>query len=181
MNSPHTLVKIIEGPVKAHHIIQFLSHPSHGGQTCFLGSVRDLNHGRQVVAVSYECHKVIAEKVLNEIITEARVKWEKNLCAIIIHGTRRLQVGELSVGIGVSTPHRDEAFQACRYIIEELKIRVPIWKQEHYIDGESEWLKGHELCQPPQGTALLLATTKSKAIPCGEDFSELVHPKNPTS
>lgn len=145
--SHKTFVKITERAVNLHQVTGALANPAHGGQAYFFGAVRNMNHGRTVKAVSYECHKTISENVLGEIVSEARKKWGDNLDAAIVHGTGRLLVGEVSVGIGVSTPHRDEAFEACRYIIEQLKIRVPIWKQEHYIDGDSEWLKGHELCQ----------------------------------
>lgn len=147
MNVLKPLIKVVKGPVEASQVISSLTHPSHGGQACFFGAVRDLNHGKKVVAVSYECHPALTIKVFNEIVSEAQKKWGENLVAVVIHGTERLRVGELSVGIGVSTPHRDEAFEACRYIIEELKTRAPIWKQEHYCDGDSEWLKGHELCR----------------------------------
>ena len=142
-----TILEIIEGPVNPNQVTSTLGDPGHGAQSFFFGAVRDLNHGRKVTAVSYECHKAISQKVLGEIIAEARTKWGSNLDAVVMHCTGRLAVGEMSVGIGISTPHRDEAFEACRYIIEQLKVRVPIWKQEHYVDGDSEWLKGHELCQ----------------------------------
>ena len=147
MGTEKTLIKIVEGAVQAIEVVEALNDPSHGGQACFFGAVRNLNHGRKVLAVSYECHIQIALRVFEDIVSEARLKWGEGLVAIVIHGTQRLNVGELSVGIGVSTPHREEAFEVCRYIIEELKVRAPIWKQEHYIDGDSEWLKGHELCR----------------------------------
>ncbi len=140
-------IEIVAGSVDPKQITEQLNNPKHGAQSYFFGVVRNLNHGRTVKAVSYECHRKIAETTIEEIISEARARYCEELDAIVFHGTNRLLVGEMSVGIGVSTPHRDEAFEACRYIIEELKVRVPIWKQEHYLDGDSEWLKGHELCQ----------------------------------
>lgn len=152
MDSNRTIIKIVNGAVKANKVVEALNHPSHGGQACFFGAVRNLNHGRKVLAVSYECHTRLAMTVLEEIVREARAKWGEELVAVVIHGTQKLNVGEMSVGVGVSTPHRDEAFEACRYIIEQLKVRAPIWKQEHYIDGDSEWLKGHELCRHSKHT-----------------------------
>lgn len=143
----YTEVSIIAGPVESSAILEAINNPAHGGQAIFLGRVRNLNHGRKVIAVSYECHKAIAERELREIVSEVRAKWGEELGAVVLHGTGRLEVSEISVGIGVSSPHRNEAFEACRYIIEELKVRVPIWKQEHYVDGDSEWLKGHDLCR----------------------------------
>lgn len=152
MDSNKTIIRIVTGPVKANEVVEALNHPSHGGQACFFGAVRNLNHGRKVLAVSYECHTRLAIAVLEEIVREARAKWGEELVAVVIHGTQKLNVGEMSVGVGVSTPHRDEAFEACRYIIEQLKVRAPIWKQEHYVDGDSEWLKGHELCRHSKPT-----------------------------
>ena len=70
-----------------------------------------------------------------------------NAHIFVEHAARYLLVGELSIIIAVSTPHRDEAFLMCRYIIEQIKHRSPIWKQEHYIDGMSQWVQGHSLCQ----------------------------------
>lgn len=145
--TPFTRIDILAGAVRPDSVTEVLANPSHGGIAVFYGVVRNLNHGRVVTAVSYESHKALAEKELNSIIGEARSKWGESLDAVVFHGTGRLRVGEISVGIGVSSPHRSEAFEACRYIIEELKVRIPIWKQEHYVDGDSEWLKGHELCQ----------------------------------
>ena len=142
-----TTIEIVNGPVNIRIVTNQLNNPKHGAQSYFFGAVRNINHGRAVKAVSYECHHKIAISTITEIVSETRAKWGEELDAIVVHGTGRLLVEEMSVAIGVSTPHREEAFEACRYIIEELKVRVPIWKQEHYIDGDSEWLKGHELCQ----------------------------------
>lgn len=148
MSAPsQTRIGILPTPVEASDVMASLSNPAHGGQTCFFGAVRNLNHGRQVKAVTYDCFGPMAEKVLNEIVSEARVRWGPDLDVVVLHGTGRIEVGQVSVGIGVSSPHRDESFEACRYVIEELKVRVPIWKQEHYVDGDSDWLKGHELCR----------------------------------
>lgn len=142
-----TTIEIVNGPVDTRIVTTQLDNPKHGAQSYFFGAVRKFNHGRVVNAVSYECHHKIAISTITEIVSEARAKWGEELDAIVVHGTGRILVEEMSVAIGVSTPHREEAFEACRYIIEELKVRVPIWKQEHYVDGDSEWLKGHELCQ----------------------------------
>ena len=144
---PCTKIDIVAGGVRPGLVNEALENPAHGGIAVFYGAVRNLNHGRIVTAVSYECHKALAEKELTRIISEARSKWGDAIDVVVLHGTGRLRVGDISVAIGVSSPHRSEAFEGCRYIIEELKTRVPIWKQEHYVDGDSEWLKGHELCQ----------------------------------
>ena len=122
------------------------SSSGHGAEILFLGVVRDINLGRAVVAVAYDAFAPLAEKTLAEIADEARAKYTSELQAVIYHRTGKLKVGEVSLAIAVSSRHRDEAYEASRFIIEEIKERAPIWKKEFYTDGESEWLKGHALC-----------------------------------
>lgn len=110
-----------------------------GAVLLFLGLVRDHNDGRAVGHLEYEAYVPMAESVLEEIVGEARERWETGEISVI-HRFGLLQIGEVSVAIGVASPHRDGAYAASRYIIEELKKRVPIWKREGYLDGESEWL-----------------------------------------
>ena len=139
-------VRVSDAVISSDEILRKASHQGWGAQVLFLGNVRDWNLGRRVVAVSYDAFAPHAEKTLKEICLEAAAKWGPGLGMIVHHRTGRLQVGEASVGIAVGSVHRDEAYQASRYIIEELKERAAIWKKEHYEDGESEWLKGHALC-----------------------------------
>lgn len=127
--------------------VDLFSQDAHGGQCFFFGAVRKVNHGKNVVQVEYEAY---APLVLNEfslMVQEACSKWGADLEVRIWHRVGVLRVGEVSVAIGVSAKHRPESFEACRYIIEELKKRSPIWKCEVYDDGRTEWLKGHQLCQ----------------------------------
>lgn len=145
--SSYTKIHICDGPIQSDWLNEIAKNPTHGAATHFEGRVRNRNHGRDVVAVSYDCHKALASQELMKIVEEARTKWGESLDAVVFHGSGRLAVGDISVAIAVTSPHRNEAFEACRYIIEELKVRATIWKQEHYVDGDSEWLKGHELCQ----------------------------------
>ena len=118
-----------------------------GADVIFTGRVRNLNHGKEVVAVIYEAFKPLTEKTFHEICSEAQAEWGQDLSFTVLHRVGRLNVGDVSVLICVSSAHRDEAFEASRYVIEQLKIRAPIWKKEIYSSGETEWLKGHELCQ----------------------------------
>jgi molybdopterin synthase catalytic subunit len=98
-----------------------------------------LTDGRVTTALEYEAHPALAEKALAEIEAEARGRWPVGELAVV-HRLGRLDVGDVSVAIAVSCPHRAEAFEACRYIIERLKERVPIWKKENWADGSSEWV-----------------------------------------
>ena len=117
-----------------------------GAQVVFAGVVRNINLGRQVVAVEYEAFAPMAENVFREFAAEARQKFGPTTTVTIVHRVGRLNVGEASVAIIVTTRHRDECYRASRYVIEELKKRAPVWKKEFYTDGETEWVQGHALC-----------------------------------
>ncbi len=110
-----------------------------GAIVAFEGRVRDRNEGRAVNGLTYEAYAELAEAEGARIIDEARSRFEIAQ-AICMHRVGALALGELAVWVGVSAAHRDAAFAACRYIIDEVKSRVPIWKREHYAEGEAEWL-----------------------------------------
>ncbi len=119
--------------------------PGCGAQVQFWGLVRNLHQGRSVVAVTYDAFRPLAEATLREIAQEAEARFGPDLGVAVFHRVGRLEVGEASVAIATSSPHRDAAYQANRYVIEQIKVRLPVWKQEHYVDGESAWLPGHSL------------------------------------
>ena len=110
-----------------------------GGFACFEGRVRDHNDGRAVDGLRYEAYVELAEAEGARILEEARAKFEI-LGACAVHRIGELAIGDIAVWVGVSAAHRDAAFAACRWIIDELKSRVPIWKREHYADGDAGWL-----------------------------------------
>lgn len=119
-----------------------------GASVHFIGTVRNHQGGRFVVRLNYECYEVLANK---EIARIAREVQEKYHCAPvrIIHRVGMLDAGEIAVAIYVNSVHRNEAFRACRETIERIKQTVPIWKQEFYQDGTSEWMlcgHPHEIC-----------------------------------
>ena len=124
----------------------FVDAAENGALNMFIGKVRNHNMGKAVNAVSYDVFAPLACNVFQEICAEATAQFGERLRLYIEHYKGKLEVGGISVIIAVGSPHRDESFQACRYLIEQLKIRAPIWKQEHYVDGVSEWVKGHTLC-----------------------------------
>ncbi len=131
--------------------LDFVSQKQNGADTLFVGTVRDLNHNKKVLGITYDVFVPAARQSFQDICSRAKEKWGEDLCLYIVHAKGRLSVQGISTVIAVGAPHRDEAFQVCRYIIEEIKKRSPIWKLEHYKDGESDWTKGCELCtsHPP--------------------------------
>jgi molybdopterin synthase catalytic subunit len=110
-----------------------------GAVVTFLGTVRDLTGDRVTVALDYEAYPGMAEKKLAEIERETRARWPVGAMALV-HRLGHLQVGEVSVAVAVSCPHRGQAFEACRYAIDRLKELVPIWKKENWADGGTEWV-----------------------------------------
>ncbi len=115
-----------------------------GGFVSFEGRVRDLNEGRAVLRLEYEAFAPLAEREGARILEEARRRFEV-FDITCVHRVGLLELGELAVWVGVSSRHRGAAFDACRFVIDEVKTRVPIWKKEHYAEGDSGWINGHTL------------------------------------
>ncbi|HUP89315.1 MAG TPA: molybdenum cofactor biosynthesis protein MoaE [Longimicrobiales bacterium] len=125
--------------IGADDVLPLVASPENGAAVLFLGIVRNHNEGRSVNGVHYEAYRGMAEKVLSEIVDEA-AKQIAPASIAAVHRFGELSVGEVSIAIAASTPHRAEAFDACRYVIEEVKKRLSVWKQEHYVGGEAVWL-----------------------------------------
>jgi molybdopterin synthase catalytic subunit len=124
-----------------------LDDPACGGYAAFEGWVRNSNEGQPVRALEYEAFEELAVREGARILAEARTRFGVPHAACV-HRVGELAIGELAVWVGVSAPHRDEAFRACRYIIDEVKHRLPIWKKEHYLNGDSGWVNC-ERCAAP--------------------------------
>jgi len=110
-----------------------------GAVVTFLGTVREMTAGRVTVALDYEAYPGMAEKKMAEIERETRERWPVGDMALV-HRLGHMEVGEISVAVAVSCPHRAQAFEACRYAIDRLKELVPIWKKENWADGSTEWV-----------------------------------------
>ena len=110
-----------------------------GGYAAFEGWIRNHNDGEDVLRLEYEVYEPLALKEGEKVIQEAIDKFPI-LHAECVHRSGMLEIGECAVWVGVSSAHRDEAFAACRYIIDQVKVRLPIWKKEHYVNGDSGWV-----------------------------------------
>ena len=128
-------------PISADSVLARVGTDADGAVSVFLGVVRDHNEGRAVRGVRYDAYREMAERVLAEIAAEAAGLAGSDGIAVV-HRTGELSVGDVSVAIAVSSPHRAAAFEACRYVIEEIKLRLPVWKQERYVEGDVAWLEG---------------------------------------
>ena len=127
--------------------LDFLSDPRFGGIATFIGRVRDHNVGRIVTGISYDLFEPLALRLFRLIGERARAEVGAPLKLWIAHAKGDLAIGDLAVVVAAGTPHRDEAFRACRLTIEAVKHESPIWKQEHYVDGDSAWSEGCSLCE----------------------------------
>jgi len=124
--------------------------PAVGGVTSFLGVVREQNQGRRVLHLVYEAYTPLAERALTRIVDEARAQWPELMIGIH-HRIGQLAIGEASVAIAAASPHRTDAFAACRYAIERIKQIVPIWKHE-FFEGGDVWIEG-ATADPEDATA----------------------------
>jgi molybdopterin synthase catalytic subunit len=146
-----TLFEIVEDPICIEDVIKKVARREAGAITTFLGTVREWTKGRQTIYLEYQAYKPMAEKMLAQIGVEIEEKWNDTKIAIT-HRIGRLEISEIAVAIAVSSPHRKEAYEANEYAIERIKQIVPIWKKEHWEDGET-WIGDQlELISYPSGS-----------------------------
>ena len=133
------LATLVRAPIDPSAIIRDVSSPANGAVLLFLGAVRQVNDGRDVTGIDYAAYEAMAQRELEAIVAEAATKFDAADVAVQ-HRLGELAVEDVSVAIAVGHAHRDAAYAASRFVIEELKRRVPIWKREHYADGTREWV-----------------------------------------
>ena len=125
---------------------QFIASSKFGANIYFTGTVRNLNDNKEVTGITYDSHDEMVIKSFEEIYNETEQKLNIQDKAVFIeHVKGYVKLGEMSIIIAVACKHRDQAYVLSRYIIEEIKKRTPIWKKEHYINEDSQWLKGNPI------------------------------------
>jgi molybdopterin synthase catalytic subunit len=130
-------------PIGLGPLLDSVQSPARGGVACFLGTVRDHHGGREVLRLDYSAYAPMAEAELARIVAEAESRWD--VAVAVRHRIGSLAIGDAAVAVAVASGHRDEAFIACRHVIEEVKRRVPIWKKEYFVDGTVEWVGKAEM------------------------------------
>jgi molybdopterin synthase catalytic subunit len=125
-------------PIDLERLVRAVAAPERGGVATFLGLVRNHHGGRSVLRLEYSAYEPMAEAEAGRILVEAERRWPVRVA--LVHRLGDLAVGDAAVAVVAAGAHRAEAFDACRYVIEELKVRVPIWKKEHYADGSVLWV-----------------------------------------
>jgi molybdopterin synthase catalytic subunit len=139
--SDRALVRVSADPLSVDGALAFVADPAAGGTCVFVGTVRDHSTAGDVTGLRYEAWDELATRRLDEIVAELFEKWPVRRVAIL-HRTGDLTIGDASVVIACSAPHRADAFEACRHGIERLKEDVPIWKKEALVSGEARWVMG---------------------------------------
>ena len=129
------MFRVTQEPLNLQALVDYVTDPEAGAIVTFIGTTRNHNEGRRVISLDYEAYPEMAEKELKRLGEEAKRRWSIQRMAIV-HRLGRVEISEPSVVIAVAAAHRDDAFQACRFAIEEIKKSVPIWKKEVYEGGE---------------------------------------------
>ncbi len=132
-------VALVDDPIDHAALTESVRSDQAGAVVSFLGTVREMTGDRRTVALDYDAYPQMAEAKMRELVAETREKWPVVNVAVE-HRLGHLELGEISVAVAVSAPHRDQAFEAGRYLIDELKVRVPVWKKENWADGTTEWV-----------------------------------------
>lgn len=130
---------LTDSPIDTAALVAEVSRGANGATLLFIGTVREVNEGRPVTGIEYSAYRSMAERELAAVASEAAEQFTTN-DIVVEHRLGTLEIGDASVAIAVAHPHRGRAYDASRYVIEQLKKRVPIWKLEHYVDGTREWV-----------------------------------------
>jgi molybdopterin synthase catalytic subunit len=140
--APDAHVEVTERELSIDAAVRFVKRPHCGALAVFLGTVRNNFQGSPVLGMEYEAHRVLAEHALADVVAQAQARWPAGAISVT-HRIGRMEIGDVSVVVAVSTPHRSEAFEAARFIIDTLKHTVPIWKKEFLANG-AVWIDGEE-------------------------------------
>ncbi len=140
------LIKVTDKPINLNEAREFVAHPSCGAAVTFEGNIRSSNEGKEVRGLEYEIHESFLRAEVERIIEELKARWEIREIALI-QRIGKLDVGETGIVIAASSAHRNAAFEACRYLIEEFKKRAPVWKKEYYLD-RADWVFCHHASTP---------------------------------
>jgi molybdopterin synthase catalytic subunit len=133
------MISLTDKPIDPAGVLAEVASRDAGAVVLFLGTTREFTHGRRTASLDYECYPEMAEKKLAELASQARRRWPLTACAIV-HRLGHLELGEASIAIAVSAPHRQAAFEAGQWLIDTIKEVVPIWKCENWADGTTEWV-----------------------------------------
>ncbi len=138
---------LVHRPIDAAALTKEVARHANGATLLFIGTVRDVNDGRGVTGIEYTAYESMAERELADIVHEASAEFATT-DIVVEHRLGALDLGDASIVIAVAHPHRGAAYDASRYVIEQIKRRVPIWKREHYVDGTRQWVGASTSARP---------------------------------
>lgn len=165
------MIELTNNPIDISRACRAVQSPQAGAVLLFLGTVREFTHGRQTEHLNYECYRDMALAKLEELTQQARAKWDLVSC-FVAHRLGRLDLGEISIAVAVSSPHREVAFTAGKWLIDTIKQVVPIWKEEHWSDGSTQWVHpgtNQVTCGPREIQADIACSAEER--PIGSDAS----------
>lgn len=143
------MIELTREPIDVAAVTESVRSPACGAVVLFLGTVREMTGGRRTLRLDYDAYEPMAEAKMAELVGEALRRWPVSAVQVS-HRLGTLDLGEVSVAVAVGSPHRADAFEAGRWLIDELKRVVPIWKKENWADGASEWVHpGVSMAEPP--------------------------------
>lgn len=133
------MIEITSKQIDTAAVLDSVQSNQAGAAVLFVGSTRQFTGERETLKLDYECYESLAIKKMTEILEQAAAKWKIEACSIV-HRVGTVELGEASIAVAVSSPHRGDSFEAGRWLVDTLKTEVPIWKREHWADGSQEWV-----------------------------------------
>ena len=133
------MIEITSTQIDTSAVLASVHSTQAGAAVLFVGSTRQFTDGRETLKLDYECYEALAIKKMTEILEQAKTKWKIEACSIV-HRVGTVELGEASIAVAVSSPHRADSFEAGRWLVDTLKTEVPIWKRDYWADGSSEWI-----------------------------------------
>ena len=137
------MIEITTQPIETDAVLKSVQSDLAGASVLFVGTTRQFTHGRETEKLDYECYEKMAVKKMNQVRDRASEKWPISECSIV-HRVGTVELGESSIAIAVSAPHRAAAFEAAQWLVDTMKKEVPIWKREHWADGSQQWVHPDE-------------------------------------
>jgi len=133
------MIEITSQPIDTTAVLESVKSIQAGAAVLFVGTTRQFTGDRETLKLDYECYESMAIKKMSEILDQAAAKWKIESCSIV-HRVGTVELGQASIAVAVSSPHRNDSFEAGRWLVDTLKTEVPIWKREYWADGSKEWV-----------------------------------------
>lgn len=142
MSDHRISVALVREAIHPTAVLNAVEDPAHGATSLFLGTVRNHHQGRVVDGLQYDAYEEMVEALMNEVAIQTASRAGEGARVRLVHRIGALSVGEIAVAVAVSSAHRAGAFEGSRFAIDELKLKIPIWKKESFVDGSDEWVDG---------------------------------------